>query len=101
MTVATLHTSVGVKIMGGFSSTRTFLYLVHHYKPLVRPIHTPTTTTATTTTTISREDGDGDDDNDDDADKDDFLSLRTTACDCLVHGTHKSLSHSRDGVCVG
>ena len=60
--------------MEAFSSTRTFLYLVHHYKPLVRPIHTPTTTTAatTTTTTISREDGDGDDDNDDDADKDDF-----------------------------
>ena len=85
--------------METFSSTRTFLYLVHHYKPLVRPIHTPTTTT--TTTTISREDGDGDDDNDDDADKDDFLSLRTTACDCVVHGTHKSLSHSRDGVCVG
>ena len=59
--------------MEAFSSTRTFLYLVHHYKPLVRPIHTPTTTTTTTTTatttTISREDGDGDDDNDDDADK--------------------------------
>ena len=91
--------------MEAFSSTRTFLYLVHHYKPLVRPIHTPTTTTATTTTTttttISREDGDGDDDNDNDADKEDFLSLRTTACDCLVHGTHKSLNHSRHGVCVG
>ena len=90
--------------METFSSTRTSLYLVHHYKPLVRPIHTPTTTTTattTTTTTISCEDGDGDDDNGDDVDKDDFLSLRTTACDCLVHGTHKSLSHSRDGVCVG
>ena len=83
--------------METFSSTRTFLYLVRHYKPLVRPIHTPTTTT-TITTTISCEDGDGDDDNDDDADKDDFLFLRTTACDCVVHGTHKSLSHSRDGV---
>ena len=31
------------------------------------------------------EDGDGDDDNDDDADQNRFLSLRTTAYDCLVY----------------